>query len=164
MKRKAIHLAAAGAELLRFSALMGLAETLGSLEGGAGAARLFRYAVVPQLLFPVGFFFLWLDGDRYSTYKPLLGTGKIACLAAFLPLAFFLGSYLRAEPYRAGDPVAASLLAAFVAFVDLAGLTVLSLVHGSSGRQPAVQDPAGPGPAGQGPPGQGPGEIENVEV
>ena len=63
MKRRVSSLAAAGVEIARFALLMFLARDFGAIDGGGGFPRLLRYAAAPQLLFALGFFFLWLDAE-----------------------------------------------------------------------------------------------------
>ena len=149
MKRRPIHLAAVIAEILRFFALIMLAQSLGLFRGASGAARLMRYAAAPQLLFPAAFFFLWLDRERYKAYRPLLILGKIVSLAALLSVAVLVGDFLRAEPDMMPNPGAAILYLGILVIVDLGALAVLALGGAEPERSPA--------------PGQGPGDIEKVE-
>jgi hypothetical protein len=156
MRRKAVHLFAAIAESLRFLAIAFLAYSVGALFDSS-VSSLLRYAAAPQLLFAAGFFFLWLDPERYATYRPLLMVGKAASALCFLPLA---GSIVQ-------DPAAIGVslgvrglglgLALFIALVDLASLLVLGLVK----AQNTLDRAAGQGPA---MPGQGPDDIESVEA
>jgi hypothetical protein len=149
MRRKAVHIAAAIAESLRFFAIAFLAFDVGS-PLNAGISSLLRYAAAPQLLFAAGFFFLWLDPPRYGAYRPLLLVGKAASAVCFIPLA---ASLLR-------DPRSLALGWAFlIGAADIFSLSVLIIARTGLSRPPVA--PA----AGQGPsrPGQSPEEIERVE-
>jgi hypothetical protein len=172
MKRKIPHLVASITELVRFFALMLLAGNLGMVAGDGGASRLFRYVAAPQLLFAVGFFFLWLDFGRYGSYRPLLAVGKVAALVAFVPFFGFIVFSLAEPAMGVGDSRAALLESLFIVLTDLGSLAVLGLCRGAEtvvSSRTAVQDSAAAVPAGQGPsaslhPGQGPGDIERIEV
>ena len=153
MKRRPLFLAATIAELLRFFALIALAQQLGLFKTTNGALRLFRYAAAPQLLFAAGFFFLWLDLRRYAVYRPLIVVGKLANLAALVPLALLMGDYLRTSQVMTASP---SLLIALVGTVSLVDVGALALAALSGGR--AMDSGAAPSL-----PGQGPGDIEDVE-
>jgi len=150
MKRRPILLAAAIAELLRFFALMTLAQGLGLFRAANGAERLFRYGAAPQLLFAAGFFFLWLDHVRYNAYRPLLIVGKIAGLVVLVPVALLLGDYLKAAQAMLPHPGTVAALVGVIALVDVLSLTLLAL----SGERDD-------GPL-EAPPGQGPEDIEKV--
>jgi hypothetical protein len=145
MRRKAVHIAAAIAESLRFFAIAFLAfDVAGPLN--PGISSLLRYAAAPQLLFAAGFFFLWLDPSRYGAYRPLLLVGKAASAVCLIPLAV---SLLR-------DPRSLALGVAFlIAAADIFSLSVLILARGGL-AQPSAPPAAGPA-------GQGPEEIERVE-
>jgi hypothetical protein len=162
MRRKAVHLIAAIAESLRFFAIAFLAFSVGALFDSS-VSSLLRYAAAPQLLFAVGFFFMWLDRDRYASYRPLLAVGKLASAACYIPLA----SALVRDPWAAaacfGVRGLGLSLALFVAAVDIASLSVLLLARdslrpaGLAGAEPS--DPPKPPLL-----GQGPGDIERVEA
>jgi hypothetical protein len=155
MKRKAIYLVTAAAELLRFLAILVLADALGAFRD-PGSAKALRLAAVPQLLFAAGFFFLWLDPALYAPYKPLIGVGKAASLAALIPIPLYIQGEGRLLPGYA----LALASAAFVAFVDFLSLAALALSRHDraqgpdGGNPPAVDDDR---------PGQGPADIERVE-
>lgn len=153
MKRRPIHLAAVIAELLRFFALIMLMQSLGLFRASNGASRILRYAAAPQLLFAAGFFFLWLDRERYKAYRPLLMSGKIVLLAALLPVTFLVGDFIRAEPGLMPSPGLAMLFLGVLVLVDLGALAILALT--GEGADPAR--PLGPAP------GQGRADIEKVE-
>ncbi|HRZ65222.1 MAG TPA: hypothetical protein P5133_09860, partial [Spirochaetia bacterium] len=122
MKRKFLYLVAAIAELARFLALLLLSADFGAIGEGGGFPRLFRYAAAPQLLFAAAFFFLWLDEARYGPYRPLAAIGKLALLAAALPLGLEV-AYSFVEPGSGlRDPGFASLALGFSLAVDLFGL------------------------------------------
>jgi hypothetical protein len=140
MKRKAVHIAAAAAELVRFFALMFLAESLGALRSQSGADRIFRYAAAPQLLFPAGFFFLWLDPDRYAAYRPLLAAGKGVGMGALVPLAFLAVALLRSDTTEALSPSLSLGLLAAIGAIDafsLAVLLALKQPHAEPGKDRA---------------------------
>ena len=164
MKRKAVHLTAAIAESFRFIAVVFLAFSVGALRD-ASVSNLLRYAAAPQLLFAVGFFFLWLDPERYRAYRPLLAIGKAASLACALPLAVAVARDPQALSATLGIPRLGLLLASFISIVDIASLAVLFATREpapprtAKAIEPAAAVPAGPGPA-----GQGPADIERVEV
>lgn len=163
MKRKIPYIAASLAELARFFALMLLSSNLGMIADDGGSSRLFRYVAVPQLLFAVGFFFLWLDFGRYGQYRPLLSVGKVAALAAFVPFATFIVFSLSEPMMGVGDSRAALLESLFIALTDAGSLAVLGLCRGPeaavASSRTADQDSAASVPA-----GQGPGDIERIEV
>jgi hypothetical protein len=174
MRRKSVHIIAAIAELFRFFAIAFLAFSVGALFDSS-VSSLLRYAAAPQFLFAVGFFFMWLDPVRYSSYRSLLAVGKCASAICFLPLASALVGNPWAMASSFGIRGFGVSLAFFIAIVDIASLLVLFLVRGESlvgsGGMPAPIDPPQPGPSmpGQGPsgpsfPGQGPGDIEQVEA
>ncbi len=153
MGRKAVHLVAAIAESLRFVALVFLAFGVGALLDPT-VASLLRYAAASQLLFAAGFFFMWLDPDRYSSYRPLLAIGKIALVVCFLPLA----AALLRDPSAAGPVLGVRFLGAYLAFAiaaaDIFGLCVLALAGPASGKK---------GPSAAAGIGQSPEDIERVE-
>jgi hypothetical protein len=156
MRRKAVHLAAAIAELLRFLALAFLAYSIGALFNlNSSVSALLRYAAASQLLFAAGFFFLWLDPARYSAFRPLLGIGKAACIVCMVPLALALAGDPNARSANFGLRAAGLGLASFVAAVDIATAAVLAAV--------AVPKAAPGGSAAAPGSGQGPGDIERVE-
>ncbi len=74
-------------EIVRFYALTLLASSVGILSMSAGIPSLWRYALVPQLLFALALFFMWFDYARYGSYRSLVLAGKIILLAVVLPLA-----------------------------------------------------------------------------
>lgn len=137
MKRNFLHLAASGAELLRFAALMSLAAAFGATDEAGGFPRLIRYAASAQLLFAAGFFFLWLDAARYGSYRPLLAVGKAALLASLVPLAFQVGFALAEPSAGLRDPRAALGYVIALAAIDLGSLALLAFT-----RPPAVEAPA----------------------
>ncbi len=153
MQRKTPFLVAAVAESLRFFALAFLANALGGLRDGAVLPSLFRYSAGGQLLFVIGFFFLWFDRPRHDAYRSLLFVGKIVSLATFIPLAIAMAGLLRTGRLVDGS----SLIFALAIFgVDIFGFCLLLVSKpfgGSVGRRPALSDPTG----------QGPDEIERVE-
>lgn len=153
MRRKSVHLFAAIAESLRFVAVVFLAFSVGAIVD-ASVSNLLRYAAAPQLLFAAGFFFMWLDPPRYSSYRPLLAIGKAAGVVCFLPLA---GAVMR-DPNATGSTFGIAFLGIYLAFfiaaVDIASLCVLALGGGPS-AQNALKTPASVG--------QSPDDIEQVE-
>jgi hypothetical protein len=154
MRRKAVHLIAAIAEGLRFVAVVFLAFSVGALLDSS-VSNLLRYAAASQILFAAGFFFMWLDPERYSSYRPLLLVGKVAGAVCFLPLAAALVRDPNATGSTFGIPALGISLAFFIAAVDIADLCVLAL----AGRSPVrKQGPSGPGNI-----GQSPEDIEKVE-
>lgn len=157
MRRKAVHLIAAIAESLRFFALAFLAFSVGALLD-PGAASLLRYAAVPQLLFAAGFFFMWLDPERYSSYRPLLAIGKAALVVCFLPMAAALLRDANATGTTFGLPFLGIILAFFIAAVDIACLCVLALAAPRS-----ISPSARKGPTNRADVGQSPEDIEQVE-
>jgi hypothetical protein len=153
MRRKAVHLIAAIAELFRFLAVVFIAFNVGALFD-ASVSSLLRYAAAPQLLFAAGFFFLWLDPPRYGSYRPLLLIGKAACAVCFLPLAAALARDPNTAKATFGIPYLGLALAFFIAAVDIASLSLLVLVRSAEEALRPVQ-PVQPSP--------GPDEIEQVE-
>ncbi len=153
MKRRLIHLVAVIAELLRFSAFVLLAQDLGLFRASGVASRLFRYAAAPQLLFAAGFFFLWLDRERYKAYRPLLILGKIVSLTALFPVAFLAGDFLMADPTLMPSSGSVMFPLVVLILVDLGALAILALTGGGgdSTRQHVA------------PPGRGSADIEKVE-
>jgi hypothetical protein len=142
MRRKAVHIVAAIAESLRFFAVVFLAFSVGALLDSS-VANLLRYAAAPQLLFAAGFFFMWLDPARYSSYRPLLLIGKAASAVCFLPLA---GAVIRdsgAMGSTFGVPYLGLVLAFLLAVVDLSSLFILTLGSepGSSSGHPSSTRP-----------------------
>jgi hypothetical protein len=160
MKRKAVYIAATVAELLRFLALVALADGLGALKGESGADRVFRYAAAPQLLFAAGFFFLWLDEERYSVYRPLLLVGKLASALAFLPLAALIAALIRMAPLQLQSPAQTAGLASYAALAELFSVAVL--VFGRPGKDRSPLPPKAREDASNGP--KGPDDIERVEA
>jgi hypothetical protein len=157
MRRKAVHLLAAIAESLRFFAVVFLAFSVGALLD-PGAASLLRYAAVPQLLFAAGFFFMWLDPERYSSYRPLLAIGKAALVVSFLPMAAALMRDAGATGATFGLPFLGIILAFFIALVDLACLCVLALASPREAPPSARNEPIRRADV-----GQSPEDIEQVE-
>jgi hypothetical protein len=155
MRRKAVHIVAAIAEGLRFLAVVFLAFSVGALLDPS-VSSLLRYAAVPQLLFAAGFFFMWLDPARYSSYRPLLAVGKAALVVCFLPLAGALVRDPKAMGASLGVPFLGLILAFFLVAVDISSLCVLAF-----GSAPPVD--GGPSRPDHGPAGQGPSDIERVE-
>jgi hypothetical protein len=153
MRRKAVHLIAAIAESLRFIAVVFLAFSVGALMD-TSVSGLLRYAAAPQLLFAAGFFFMWLDPARYSSYRPLLAVGKVALVVCFLPLAASLLRDPNAVGATFGIPFLGVYLAFLVAATDIASLCVLAVGGSPSDRK------APPAPADI---GQSPEDIERVE-
>ncbi len=152
MHRKPLYLIAAIAETLRFFVLAFLANALGGLDGGSSLPAFFRYAAGAQLLFVLGFFFLWLDRPRYDAYRSLLFVGTIVSLAVFLP---FLMSMMRTPGGLL--PTGSRLIPSLAAFaVDaFAFFLLLATKPFSLGSTPSLPPP-GPG-------GPGPADIEEVE-
>jgi hypothetical protein len=162
MKRKAVFLAASIAELSRFALMFFIAYDAG-IAAGSARGDIFRYASSAQLLFAVGFFFLWLDPERYRQYGPLLLLGKAVCVALYaVPPIEALIAGGRSRP-----PVGQSLLgpaAAYaVAAADLLGLGALLYFRaaarrggGGSARSSRAGDEPGPGPSSV--------DIERVEA
>jgi len=132
MKRKAVFLAASASELARFALVAFVAFDAGIAAGGA-AGDAFRYAVSAQLLFAIGFFFLWLDRPRYSQYVPLLIAGKAMNLA--LVAAAALEGLLAGRPtmLSAGEGPLGLLPACAVVAADLFGLAVLLSTRAATG-------------------------------
>jgi len=156
MHRKPLYLVAAIAETARFFVLAFLANALGGLDGGSSLPAFFRYAAGAQLLFVLGFFFLWLDRPRYDAYRSLLFVGTIVSLAVFLPLML---SMLR----TAGGllPPSSRLLPSLAAFAVDAFAFFLLLATKPFSLDSAPLPP--PGPSGPANPGPGPADIEEVE-
>jgi hypothetical protein len=157
MQRKPLFLAASIAESARFFALFFLADAVGGLHGGGGQASFFRYAASAQLLFGVGFFFLWFDGSRYDPYRPLLFLGKLLSLATFVPLLVSLLGDFQAFTLRGrAGPLAAGIALA----LDIFGFCVL-LGTGPFSRAtfeaPPPDSPSAPTYP------RGPEDIEDVE-
>lgn len=150
---------AAIAESLRFLAVMFLAFDVGALLGSS-VSSLLRYAAVPQLLFAAGFFFLWLDRERYAPYRPLLGIGKAASIVCFVP---FAADFVRSSRALTafGVPYLGLALACFVVLVDIASILVL-LLTGPASRPSGVSG-SGQSLSKSSTPGQGPDDIEKVE-
>jgi hypothetical protein len=161
MRGKVVHIVAAIAEGLRFFAVIFLAFSVGALLNPS-VSNLLRYAAAPQLLFAAGFFFMWLDPARYSSYRPLLAIGKAASAVCFLPLSGALIRDPAAMGSTFGIPYFGVILAFFLVVVDVSSLCILIL-----GSPPATKAGThGPSnPSGQSGPGfgQSPGDIEQVE-
>jgi hypothetical protein len=155
MRGKGVHIFAAIAESLRFVAVVFLAFSLGALLDPS-VSSLLRYAAAPQLLFAAGFFFMWLDPARYSSFRPLLAIGKAASAACFLPLA----AALVGDPAAMGPTFGISYLgvslAFFLAVVDVTSLCILAL-GGPAKAGEGLPPPATP------PVGQSPEDIERIE-
>lgn len=131
MKRKAVFLAASATELARFALIAFVAYDAG-IAAGAAAGDVFRYAASAQLLFAIGFFFLWLDRPLYGRYSSLLTAGKAVNLA--LAAAAVLEGRLAGRPTildAAAGPLGA-LPAAAAAAADLFGLAVLLATRGGA--------------------------------
>jgi hypothetical protein len=129
MKRKAVFLAASATELVRFALIAFVAFDAGIAAGGT-AGDVFRYAASAQLLFAIGFFFMWLDGPRFSGYSPLLVVGKamnLALAAAAVLEGRILGRQTIID--LAAGPLGALPAAAILA-ADLFGLAVLLATGG----------------------------------
>ena len=159
MRGKAVHIIAAIAESLRFLAVAFLAFSVGALLSPS-VSSLLRYAAAPQLLFAAGFFFMWLDPARYSSYRPLLAIGKAASAVCFLPLA---GALIR-DPAAMGSTFGIAYLGVILAFflvvVDLSSLCILMLGSPPKAGAPGLPDAPGRPEPGV---GQSPGDIERVE-
>jgi hypothetical protein len=158
MRGKAVHFFAAIAESLRFLAVVFLAFSVGALLDPS-VSNLLRYAAAPQLLFAAGFFFMWLDPARYSSYRPLLAIGKIAGAICFLPMAAALAGDPATRSSTLGVPFLGGKLALFLVAVDVTSLCILVLGGPAAARggQPAASDRAAPAV------GQSPEDIERVE-
>ena len=141
MRGKAVHIVAAIAESLRFLAVVFLAFSVGALLDPS-ASNLLRYAAAPQLLFAAGFFFMWLDPERYSPFRPLLALGKIAGAVCFLPLALALAGDEAARGRTLGVPRLGLGLAFFLAAVDVMSICVLLLGGDAKPESPAPATPA----------------------
>jgi hypothetical protein len=160
MRRKPVHLIAAIAESFRFFAIAFLAYSIGAL-GSASVSGILRYSAAPQILFAVGFFFLWLDPARYIAYRPLLLLGKAACLICFLPMGTAVAADPTSRGLSLGVPALGFGLAFLIAIIDILSLSVLILVR----DERATAGPAAPCEAkAPKPAGQSPDEIERVEV
>lgn len=155
MRRKPVHLIAAIAESFRFFAVAFLAYSIGAL-GSASVSSVLRYAAAPQILFAVGFFFLWLDPLRYGSYRPLLLVGKAASLVCFLPMGATVLADPAARGISLGQPALGFGMILFIAIVDLLDLSILLLA-----KEEAPSSLEGGKPS---EPGQGPGDIERVEA
>ena len=151
---------AAIAESLRFFAVAFLASSVGALSN-TSVSNLLRYAAVPQLLFPAGFFFLWLDPPRYSSYRPLLTVGKTASVVCLIPLAAALVRDPNAMGVNFGIPAIGLGLTFVIAAIDIASLSILLLV----GIPAEPSDKGGPGqpPSKSNVSEEAPGNIEQVE-
>jgi len=153
MQRKPLFLAAAVAETARFFSLAFLANALGGLHEATSLPSFIRYASAAQLIFVLGFFFLWLDRQRYDSYRSLLFVGKMVSLAAFLP---FFATLLQAQRSGLGD--GSPFVPALAAFaVDAFGFFILLA------SKPFGTGSPGPRPTQAPPPEQGPLSIEEVE-
>jgi hypothetical protein len=157
MRRKPVFLVAAIAETIRFLALAFLAYTIGALATSSVSGVL-RYAAAPQILFAAGFFFLWLDRERYGSYRPLLLLGKAACLVCLFPMARAVAGDPQAIGIAFGRPAFGLSLTLLVAAEDILALALL-LFAKSEGAGKAVEPAAKPSEA-----GQGPDDIERVEA
>lgn len=113
MRRSFISLVGAGGELVRFLGLAALSSAFLGNSGNSGALSLFRFASSPQLLFALGFFFLWYRPERYGIYRPLLAAGKILCVLTLAPLIARFALSFRENAFFAGNPsvVMTSMLA-----------------------------------------------------
>jgi hypothetical protein len=152
MKRKAVFLAASVTEVARFAMIAFVAFDAGIAAGGA-AGDVFRYAAAAQLLFAIGFFFLWLDRPRYGRYSPLLIAGKALNLAAAAAAA--LEGLLLERPtlFAVGEWPLGPLTACSAVAVDLFGLAVLLSARASPGADALGDEDA-----------SGEDEIERVEA
>ncbi len=127
MRKKKRFLAASIVELLRYFIIDALVPAVGLDASGKLGTALLRYAVLPQLLFAAGFFFLWLDGERYARFRTLLLVGKAGLIlpGAFLALSIYLGSRSGSGGFMI--PQAALGAVSALAFADLYGLACLLL-------------------------------------
>jgi hypothetical protein len=157
MRGKAVHIVAAIAESFRFLAVVFLAFSVGALLDPS-VSDLLRYAAAPQLLFAAGFFFMWLDPARYSSYRPLLAIGKASSAVCFLPLGAAIVGDPAARGAVLGVPRLGLALAFFLVIVDVASLCILAQGGPASGEGSSGS------PGGKAPPyGQSADDIERVE-
>jgi hypothetical protein len=161
MRRGFLFLVAAFIEVLRFFSLMLFAEAIGFIDSGSLTPSLLRYVAVPQLLFAVVFFFLWLDGQRYTAFRPLALLGKAISLVAFVPLLLAFFGSIRSEGFIP-LPNFALGSAFYIVAADIFGMLVLALyrralIHGAPSSGSAR---SGDGDS----PMQGPEDIEKVEA
>jgi len=159
MKRGPLFLAAALFEVLRFFILMTFAAALGLLAQRPLIPSFIRYVAIGQLLFVAAYFFLWLDGDRYAVYRPLVLTGKILSLAAFAPLALGLAGAMGSEGFIPAGKSAANA-GIFLPLVDLLGILVLALYHRPNLAASEAAPPSSGAPSAA---QRGPDDIEKVE-
>jgi hypothetical protein len=127
MMKKKRFLAASILELLRYFVIGAMAPAIGLDAAGKAGEALFRYALLPQLLFAAGFFFLWLDGERYARYRTLLLVGKVGLIlpGALFSFSIHLGARSGAGVF--GIPGAAPQASLALVFADLFGLLCLIL-------------------------------------
>ena len=160
MRRGFLFLVAAFVEVLRFFSLMLFAEAIGFLDSGSLTPSFLRYVAVPQLLFVAVFFFLWLDGRRYTSFRPLALLGKAISLVAFLPLLLAFFGSIRSEGFI---PLPSFALgsAFFMVSADVFGMLVLALYRRGLFRVTSSESAR----SGDGAPApQGPEDIEKVEA
>ena len=85
--RKARYLAASGASLAKPFLLGAVAVGIGLSDSGGFASSYLRYLVFPHIIPALCLFFLYLDEERYRSYKPLVAffeLGSALYLAAAL--------------------------------------------------------------------------------
>jgi hypothetical protein len=105
MKRLSPFYAFAGFEVLRYFTL---AWILGELMTGF-PPQLLRFAVAPNLLLGVAFFFLAMDPARYRVYRPLILVGKAVAVFSALVAAPRLAG-IGGQTIRISLPVLAGLI------------------------------------------------------
>lgn len=143
MRKNKRFLAASVTETVRFFLVLFLASSFGLGDGSVPGRALFGYACLPQLLFAAGFFFLWLDRPRYSVFRTLLLSGKLALALPGVFLALSLKASLRGV---AGLSLPGNTMpvCAAVVFIDLFSLACLLLPVGtvtSGAGEPADTTP-----------------------
>jgi len=130
MRRTPQYFACAGLELARYFALVYAAKPF--TAGWPMAPTVLRIVAVPNLVFAAAFFFLGLDTETYSAYRPLILLGKaISVFSSALALPKLLNF--------GGDDPTGSVSYAILAMAawDLIAIGLLAF-PGKRGGAPAI--------------------------
>ncbi|TFG85035.1 MAG: hypothetical protein E4H20_01480 [Spirochaetales bacterium] len=129
MRHKPFFFTFAGVELFRYYFL-----TQGALLAVAAQPQLLRLVAAPNLLFAAAFFFLGMNPDRYSVYRPLIIVGKaVSVFAAAVGLPALVSSLGEAG---GGTGIVASVTVGAVGIWDVLTAAYLLFVYRGKTGEP----------------------------